>query len=410
MNLKLLTERQIASKLKIYYKIISAVAFSILFLFSCSYQNQPSPFNPPTPKTPVSTSETSPIIEPPIFSGENESSTKQSSLEVLSQNGVSLELNWVYIDRFRIAIEYKIIGVEIPQGYQLPCPVQSMSTSDNFGNQYDTYKYGYGNTEHLLTNCRLTPDKGFIVTHNFYPSNAIEQKELELDINITIGGMQVSTEDGIQLGIPNYGKFHFTRRVINNGNLTLMPNENISLNGLTTTLNRIEINPQSMNSYMCINYDNQKGWYPQAYLLIEGEKIYADPTLIFRTDFKDIDTSNWFNQFSLKRCYRFTFFSDNGSFTKNASTKITISLEKLEINILDAATQEDCDIIKNKVQKKYPELDFLCQIDDRDGGYGVLVNIIKTPVGMSLSDAQEICEQEFISSINGPWSFSFLLP
>ena len=407
MNLKVLTKKRTASEVKKYCILISLAVLSTLCFFNCSNQNQPIFTNASTSEAVF---ETSPAIETPSFSSENKTSTEQTPIETRSQNGILLELNWIYIDRFRIAIEYKITGVEIPQGYQLPCPVLSMSISDSFGNQYDTYKYGYGNTEQLISNCKLNSDKDFIVTHNFYPSNRIEQKEVELDINIAVGGMKISTEDGIQLSIPNYGNFHFTRRVISNENLTLMPNENLILKGLTVTLNRIEINPQSLNSYMCINYNNQKGWYPQVYLLIEGEKIYADPTLIFRTDFKDIDTSDWFDQFSLKRCYRFTFFPENGSFTEISSSKITISLEKLEINILDAATQEDCNNVRNKVQKKYPELDFLCQIDDRDGGYGVLVNITKMPSGMNLADAQKICEQEFISSIYGPWSFSFLMP
>jgi len=390
-------------------KIIAIVFFTI-FLSGCSYQSQPNPFTSPKIPTPLNTSEISPIIGLPTLSSVDESLTKQPPLEILTQNGISLSLNWVYADKFRIAIEYRVIGVNTPQGYQLPCPVQLVSMNDNFGNQYDTYKYGYGNTEYLITNCVLAPDQSFVVTHNFYLLYEVGQEEFDLDIEIIIGGMQVVTDNGDQAIIPNYGNFHFDRKLINNGNLTLTSSENVNFNGLTATLNRLEINSQLVNAYICITYDNQKGWYPEAYLLIGEEKIYADPILTFRTDLKNIDLSNWLNQFTIKRCYRLTFFSRSDSFIKNNSAAITIALEKLEINILDAATQDDCNAVKIKVHKNYPNLDFLCQIDDRDGGYGVLVNVTKIPTGMSLADAQKISEQAFINSVDGPWSFSLSLP
>lgn len=85
-------------------------------------------------------------------------------------------------------------------------------------------------------------------------------------------------------------------------------------------------------------------------------------------------------------------------------------MDKLTIDIMQAATQEDCALIKKSIQQSYPDLDFTCLIDDRHGGYGILVNILQTPAGMSQSDAQKIAESGFLIDIEGPWEFSITLP
>lgn len=386
-----------------FFKIVLA-----LILCSCSHPR--SSYSSALSNTPASTPGKPTMVTSPTPSNGDVGLMEQPPIETLNQNGISLSLSWVYADKFRIAVEYQITGVDIPQGYQLYCPVLSMSMKDGFGDSYDIYQYGYGDTEHLLTNCSLTPDKKFVVTHNFYLPHTTDDKEYDLAIDIIVGGMSVVAENGARTTISDYGNFYFNFKVMNNGNLTLESNESVNLNELIATLNRTEINPSFVNAYICIHYENQKGWYPKAYLLFEGNKIYADPNLTFRTDLKKIDLSNWFNQFTTNRCYRLTFPIKYKFNTENNPIKATVVLEKMEINLLDAVTQNDCDFVKTEIQKKYPGLDFLCQIDDRDGGYGVLVNILTTPAGMDLIEAQKIAEQGFVSSKDGPWIFSLLLP
>ncbi|MCC7116894.1 MAG: hypothetical protein IT310_00085 [Anaerolineales bacterium] len=229
-------------------------------------------------------------------------------------------------------------------------------------------------------------------------------------MNISIGGMRVVTDSGVQNTIFDYGDFHLEFNVTNSGNLTLLSDESVDFNGIVSTLNRIEITPSFIYAYMCINYENQKGWYPETYLDLDSQKIYADPILTFRTDLKNIDLSNWFSQFTTTRCYRFAFPAQHRALAGSSSVEATIVLEKMEINSLDAATQNDCEFVKIEIHKKYPDLDFLCQIDNRAGGYGVLVIITKSPAGMDLVEAQKIAEQGFVSSKDGPWAFSFLAP
>jgi len=391
--------KNILLKTKVVIKI-----FLVIILAGCSYQS--GGYSPALTKMP-------PTLPSVIKASTDvvKAYTEQPPLEMLKKNGISLSLNWVYADKFRIVVVYTVTGVVIPQGYQLPCPVLSMSMKDGSGNLYDKYEYGYGDTENLLTNCVFSPENNsFLVTHNFYLPYTIGDKEYNLLMDIIVGGMQVVTDNGAQNAISDYGNFHLEFNVMNNGDLTLEPNEYINFNEVISTLNRIEITPSFMYAYMCINYENQKGWYPEAYLALEGHKIYADPILTFRTDLKNIDLSNWFNQFTSNRCYRFTFPMKYSIHARNNLVEATVALERVKINLLDAATQNDCEFVKTEVQKKYPDLDFICQIDNRDGGYGVLVSIMKTPTGMELVEAQKIAEQGFVSSKDGPWAFSLLLP
>ncbi|MGC1377367.1 MAG: hypothetical protein WA821_14140 [Anaerolineales bacterium] len=376
-----------------------------LFFFAlagCSAQGATAPA-PTLANTP-------PIATTPATAAEKPDA--QPALAVLKQNGVTVSLNWVYADSDRIAVEYEVSGVSIPEGYMLPCPVQSMSLSDQSGSAYDSYQYAYGNSEALVTHCQPEADQAsFLVTHDFYVRQPDGNKPLDLGLDVFIGGMDIHSENGDAVTIPDAGRFHFDFTVPTDGKLTLNPVQTLSRDGLSVTLNRVEVNPSFVNAFMCIEYAIKKGWYPDAAVSIDGKKIHADPVLTFRTDFKNSDPPNWFDQFTTSRCFRFPFLINAGMRKVNTPMEMTVSLESMKINIMDAATQDDCAAIRAKTQKTYPDLDFVCEIGGgRPGEYGILIKITKTPAGMSTDDAQKIAQDGFVSVINGPWDFHLQLP
>ncbi len=61
-------------------------------------------------------------------------------IESSSQNGVTVSVVWVYADTTRVAIEYKIDGVNVPEGFMLPCPVFRAILSES-GILYPEYVY-----------------------------------------------------------------------------------------------------------------------------------------------------------------------------------------------------------------------------------------------------------------------------
>lgn len=389
-------------------KIVHLILLSLL-LSGCLSSNQVTTLptvtetkavSPLTPNLPITS--TTPALSTELRT--------RTPLQSFNQNGVSLIVYWLYADQFRIAIEYKVQGVKIPDGYSLPCPVQTMMLADPAKNLQGSYAYGYGDSENLLTNCRYLPDGSFLITHNFYLPKPEGITEFNVSIDISVGGMPVFSDTGGTANILDYGDFHLEHKIQSNGNLTFNPDERVSKNGLTATLDRVEINPSFVNTHMCIDYENQKEWYPESSLQLNGQRMDADALLTFRTDLQNIDLSNWFNQFTSHRCFRFTFPTGDYAILDSLPAQITITLDQMTIDILQAATQDDCIAVKNKVQQSYPDLDFTCQIDSRDGGYGVLISILRTPAGMTQVDAQKIAEEGFLSVVQGPWSFSLEVP
>lgn len=301
------------------------------------------------------------------------------------------------------------MGVEYPDGFAVLCPVRSMTISISPGNLQDTYLSYGGDTEHLVSSCFHQSDESFFFTHNFYLPEFEKNTEFDLTVDISVGGMFTTTSNGIRADIPDYGVFHFQHKVLNNGNLTIEHDESIEKNGITIQMNRIEINPSIVNAYICINYENHKGWHPKLSLSFRDNKVNAEPLFKFRTDLADRATRS--ETFTSHRCYRFGMSTDKFEILSNLPDQVKITVENITTDALEAATQDDCDDAREKVQKSYPDLDFNCFIKDSDdGGYGVFLDIEKIPDGMERIDAQIIAEAGFVNTVNGPWDFSIPIP
>jgi hypothetical protein len=341
----------------------------------------------------------------------NNEAIQPSPLEILTQNGVTVTLYWTYADHFRIAMAYEVSNVEVPEGFTLYCPVLSMTLNGNPGNLQYSYVDGYGNADDMFTNCSIQADGSFFVTHNFYLPELADHMEFNVTADIAVGGLPLINENGERANMPDYGVFHFQYTIQNNGGLTIANPEKVTKDGVAITMNRVEINPSFLSAYICLDYENFKEWYLEASLNFRGYKVNSNPVLTFRTDIKDIDLSNWFNQFTPHRCFRLVFPINKFQVLSNLPLEAIVTVEKITVNALPAATQDDCDDVREKVQQVYPDLNFVCEFGNRDESYHeLLVKVTKKPAGMDTIEAQQIVEEGFLSVIEGPWSFPILAP
>lgn len=396
--------------------IVYLVFFVFLLLVGCAEQREKNIFLPTVFTTPSAASLEENTYLPDHISTSTPYVLKKNNsfdpapIEILTQNGVTLTVYWVYADHSRIAISYEINGVEIPDGFTLVCPVQSATINISPGNLQDTFVLFYGDSDSLISNCFTQSDGSYFVTHNFYlPGDFENNTELNLTVDISIGGMFTTTSSGIRADIPDYGVFHVQQTVLNNGNLTIEHEESIEKNGVTVRMKRIEINPSFTNAYMCFNYENYKGWRPELSLSFRDTKVNAEPLLRFRTD--DVGWTYRSDIFTSHRCYRFGFPTERFEILSNMPEQVKITVENMTTDALQAATQDDCDDAREKVQQSYSDLDFNCFIKNSDdGGYGVLLDITNMPDGMERFSAQTIAEEGFVNVVNGPWEFSVLIP
>ena len=389
---------------------ISVLFILVVFLIGCSEQLDTAPV-PIQDKTPTAEIIIDDVSDLSLSEEVNYEVVEPDPIDILTHDGVSIKIYWVYADNFRIALAYEVADVEVPDGYTLYCPVQSMTLVGSPGNLQYSYVDGNFNLEDMITNCELQADGSFFVTHNFYLPNLENNTEFDLSVDILIGGMPVFSD---QLGIthvPTYEIFHFQQAVAKGDNLTIKKLETALNNGVEITMDRIEFNPSFINAYMCIDYENNKEWYPEVLLNIRENEIKADPYLVFRTDIQDIDFSDWNNQFTSHRCFRFGFPTDRFEFLSSLPDQTTVMVEKITIDSLKAVTENDCIEAREKAQQTYPELDFSCRFGNRDESYHeISVDIAQKPEGMSPTDAQQIARESFFDVISGPWNFSIPLP
>ena len=210
---------------------------------------------------------------------------------------------------------------------------------------------------------------------------------------------------------PYVGPFTFHFEIPISGSLTIDTNLTQSNNGMVVTLSRMVISPTVTDAFLCISYDNHKGWYPDISISWEGSTYKTDETLIYRMDVYHKSFPTYMDQFTTERCYRYSFFLPYQANANNQLRRqMVLSLHKMVINAMDALTQDDCRESLEAAQRTYPELDFSCNIDTSEQGYSVGININKLPPGMDYSTAIGIADDGFISVVDGPINFIINVP
>ncbi len=335
---------------------------------------------------------------------------------VVTHGGISIAITWAYADLARIGIEYYIRGVKIPEGYQLFCPVRAVTLKDDLGKEYEKYTWPSDErpSENFEIQCKKTGNENdYIVTQSYYGTPADHIQSLGLTLSIDLGGFDIYTQNGTMKEFPKYEPFTFYFDVPITSSLTLDPNLTQSKNGMEVTLTRLAINPTLTDAYLCISYDNHKGWYPEMTLTWEGKTYKADETSWARMDVYHKSFPTFMSQFTSERCYRYSFFLPYQANPGDPSPRqMVVSLNKVTINAMDALSQEECSASLQEVQRSYPGLDFSCNIHTSDiqgfGPSGISIN--KMPPEMDQSTAYEIAEKSFKSIVEGPFIFTVNIP
>lgn len=386
-----------------FIKKFAIVFLSSIIIFACS--NSDAQKADDTPPTQIETIN-NPTETPTKLTGEATRITS-NFIAAKSNDGITTAITWVYLDEYRLAFESRISGMSAPAGYQLPCPIRTVSIIDNQGYLYKNYENGHGESENLSPFCSYQSDtNSFVVTYNFYHDRPGLQ-QANVSLIISLGNFELFTENGQQILLPDFGTYTFNLSIPAKDTLTVDSNETIELSGVKATLNRIEINPTFTVARLCLQYEDYHGWYPDISLLVDDKSILANPELTLWTNYNP--NADWYDSFTSFRCYKFTFPVELIANSMLQTKNMEVSLNNLEINFTDATTQDECSKLRNEIQITNPDLDFTCHIDYRGDGYGFSLEITKTPFGMSMESANKLIEESFKKNISGPWLFSIEL-
>ncbi len=331
----------------------------------------------------------------------------ESIVAVQSNNGVTVAITWIYVDTYRLAFETRVSGVSVPTGYSLPCPIKAVTITDEQGYSYPDYENGQGDSENLSAYCVMTADSSYIATYNFYHQRT-DIQEQNISMTVSLGNFELYSDDGQKILLPDFGKYIFDLSLPIQNDFTINLNEVVEISRVEATLRRVEINPTITTANLCIQYEDHHGWYPELSVVANDENILAISELTRWTNYDP--NTDWYDSFTSFRCYKFTFPVNLIANSVLQAKKIDISLNNLEINFMDAVTQDECAAIQHEIQTRNPGLNFICHIDYRGNGYGFSFEITNVPFGITVEHAQEIVEDGFRETITGPWTFSIELP
>lgn len=316
----------------------------------------------------------------------------------VSQNEVTVSVVWVYADTTRVAIEYEIDGVNVPEGFMLPCPVFRAVLGEN-GTLYPEYIYAEP-TNDIRTHCMYSEQGTYSVLQSFYRSHASETK-INLRFEVAVGGMTLYNESGSTIRYPQAGVFSFDLTVNTTGQWTIEQSQSSNANNITTTLQKVELNPSLADVYMCIEFRNDQEWIPEASLLIGNDQATLEL-------YEQVDQGGVpFIDLSSTRCFRLTFATEK---ELQSGDSLTVEINKLIVDAFNVMTEDDCANALHNIQQKYPEVNFVCYFDNRGGGSGWGFEVISRPSSMGEDQVFELFRSELKREITGPWSFSITVP
>lgn len=315
-----------------------------------------------------------------------------------AQNGITVSVVWVYADTTRVAIEYKIDGVNVPEGFMLPCPVFRAVLGES-GKLYPEYVYAEPVND-IRTHCMYSGQGTYSVLQSFY-RNYQPYTQLNLRFEVTLGGMTVYTENGATFQLPQAGVFSFDLSANTTGQWTIEQSQVSNSNRITMTLRKMELNPYFVDGYVCIDFQNDKEWIPVASLLVQGNQEKFES--YEQVDQEGNPTINLLSA----RCFSLAFTIQRGL---QSGDSLVIEINKLIIDAFNVMTEADCKNALQRIQQKYPEVNFVYYFDNRDGGSGSGFEVISRPSTMSEDQVFELFRSELQTEIAGPWSFSLAVP
>lgn len=393
----------------------------IVSLISLFWISACEPYIPPADRTSQTITEEflstdSTVLVDKTVSPAGEFIMANNPLAVVTHDGVTIKLTWLYLDSTRVGFEYHVSGDPLKEYSLTFCPVRSVEVTDNLGTEY--YRYVWQSqtpvTDTSLFHCiRSSDGSEYIITQNYLVTHKSDQyKAPRINLIIKIGGFDVYSKQGERISVPVIGPYLFELGGSVSKGLSIFPNLSSEIGGMGVSLDRVIVNPNVTYAWLCFNYDNRKGWYPDLEILYEGHSYAAVENEIWREGIDMEDFPTYISQFTTERCFRYSFLIPyEESMSDNAPRAMIIRLKRVDINALDALTKDDCFRTLFKIQATIPGLSFSCILDEPDPKkYSYRLKIEDMPEGMDETQAYQVITAAFTETLEGPIDFIITVP
>jgi hypothetical protein len=331
--------------------------------------------------------------------------------------GVTLTLNWVYVDPQRLAVNYTVETTEDQNVYDLFSPYSTypmlgdaegsnfsysnsaLETGENTHQRTTTVEYysqavrqGEGTDDWII-------DNDYFATHfESLPGT------LNMKFELTLGGFTVDDTFYLPEGstlkpgdmVDAIGPFLFEFSALVHPALTLEPNQSIEAKGLEMTLESVSITPMQTTARVCYDMPDSQDWMPQATLTLDGEAAMLTGMSITGSK-EDIALE------TDRRCRDLSF----QVFHEDAPDSLTLDVDSLATSMMEGP--DEWEQIKQVLAKQGIDIQVNFETSPQGGG-GIGIDVLKIPDGVDFNDAVDAAREQLGKIMRGPWTFTLDLP
>ncbi len=197
----------------------------------------------------------------------------QSTGPSITQNGITVTLNWAYADENRLAMQMTVGGFKLPEGALIRDYICKLYVSNDQG-------ISIGSIDPVDIQIQKDkPGQPILLTYvSNQPIDASRHDHLRLSMDLTIGACGPRWNFG-EVTIPGQesqtptpppliGNYHFNIVIPVNQGLTMTPDQTLVADGIRVRLETITISPSFTSLHICFEAAGDRkfnfaDWYPQ---------------------------------------------------------------------------------------------------------------------------------------------------
>jgi hypothetical protein len=296
-------------------------------------------------------------------------------------NGVTVAVDWAYVDESRVGVQYTISGLDWPDGSTLDFAQQVQISIPALSEaQFDGFSGGGGGSSSTAEQGVITAESDQLLQAGALEAEKYPNVDVNLDIPVE--------------GPTKVGTFHFQLNLpVANGTTIEDIDQTVVANNVSMTLKSLTLSPSYAEALICFQMPSAVDWGLIASTITVGGREYpfsggglatpkADPM-------SGLDAP--------ERCNNVGF---NVIYDSKSNDSVTITIPKLMASVNEVVTKETVARANQRLADKGIEFDYV-NVD-----HGGNIEIIKRPEGMMDPELYTLIWEALADQYEGPWVFT----
>ena len=312
-------------------------------------------------------------------------------------NGVTVSIDWVYVDESRVALRYTVSGLDWPDGGMLDTTSVSVTSKVVSDIGYG----GSGGSSAPASKGTLTSDVDLLFVDGVLDAN--EHPQIDLSVDIPLRGPTAIVDPNappeeafaqVLEGTPSeIGTFHFELHVpVYKGIKIENIDRTVVTNDVSMTLKTLVLNPSHAEAMICFQMPSAVDWGLSASTMHIGGREYpfSGGSLLPNTDGKDFSLTD------PERCNSVGF----DILYDESISSLTLSVPKLIGSIPELIDGQRVDRANQRLEASGIQFDYT------NLNHGGNIEILKRPEGATNMEIYPRIWEALSDQYEGPWIFT----